>query len=119
MSGPPSSRGKHSSRGKPGSGGPLRSAPSRRREADGAPQAHTLRTLNRPRAVRVRVGEDGTPHSIDGAAVEAVRETWLLEDGWWTQQPLRRRYWETIVRGGRSVVVFHDLCSGRWFTQAG
>ncbi|MHB1469656.1 MAG: hypothetical protein ACYCU0_15460 [Solirubrobacteraceae bacterium] len=78
-----------------------------------------LRTLNRPRRARVRVGQDATPLAIDGARVELVRETWLLEDAWWTERPLRRRYWEAIVQGGRSVVVFHDLCTAHWFTQAG
>jgi hypothetical protein len=46
-----------------------------------------------------------------------VRESWLVEDRWWTDEPLRRRYWEVITRDGRSVVVYRDLEGGRWFTQ--
>ena len=94
-----------------------RSAP--RRDARGDEPVGALRTLNRPRRARVRVGEDANPLAIDGAKVELIRETWLLEDAWWTERPLRRRYWEAIAEGGRSVVVFHDLCSGHWFTQSG
>lgn len=79
--------------------------------------------LNRPRPVKVRAGNgesgrEGEPIEIAGVHVEAVRETWLLEDRWWTDRPLRRRYWEVVDARGRNVVVFHDLFTGRWFSQA-
>ena len=74
------------------------------------------RSLNAPRAVRVRWG-DGLPAEVDGEAVESMRESWLVEDRWWDTQPLRRRYWELIGRRGRNLVVFHDLSSGHWFVQ--
>jgi hypothetical protein len=41
----------------------------------------------------------------------------LVEDRWWTEQSLRRRYWELLCAGGRNLVVFHDLAGGGWFTQ--
>ncbi|MGH2904259.1 MAG: hypothetical protein ACRDK7_11870 [Solirubrobacteraceae bacterium] len=76
------------------------------------------RALNLPRPVRVRAGAEGTPGVVDGRAVESVRESWLVEDRWWTEQPLRRRYWELVDERGLNLVVFHDLRSGAWFTQA-
>ena len=75
------------------------------------------RRLSEPRPATVRSGAGGQPVAIDGRTVEAVRETWLLVDRWWTERPLRRRYWELIAGGGRNVVVFHDLQRGGWFTQ--
>ncbi len=77
------------------------------------------RALNLPRPVRVRAGAEGTPLTVGGRAIEAVRESWLVEDRWWTERPLRRRYWELVDARGRNLVVFHDLCAGGWFTQAG
>jgi hypothetical protein len=65
--------------------------------------------LNLPRPVRVRVGAAGAPARVDGQAIELVRESWLVEDRWWTAQPLRRRYWEVVSSSGRNMVVFHDL----------
>jgi hypothetical protein len=47
-----------------------------------------------------------------------VRESWLVEDRWWTAAPLRRRYWEVLVAGGRNTVVFRDLEEGAWYEQA-
>jgi CO dehydrogenase/acetyl-CoA synthase delta subunit len=77
------------------------------------------RALNRPRPVRVRADEAGVPLAVDGRAIEAVRESWLVEDRWWTPQPLRRRYWEVLSVHGGNTVVFHELSSGGWFTQMG
>ena len=74
------------------------------------------RALNVPRAVRVR-SQKGAPHSVNGEQVDSVRESWLIEDRWWTERPLRRRYWEVVSVRGRNLVVFHDLRSGGWFSQ--
>jgi CO dehydrogenase/acetyl-CoA synthase delta subunit len=65
----------------------------------------------------VRAAPDGRPEAIDGRTVEAVRESWLVEDRWWTPQPLRRRYWEVVTACGRDLVVFRDLVGGRWYAQ--
>lgn len=83
------------------------------------------RGLNLPRPARVRVGAEGAPREVNGQAIDSVRESWLVEDRWWTDRPLRRRYWELVGAQGRNLVVFHDLApaagrgvSGGWFTQA-
>jgi hypothetical protein len=89
------------------------------------------RAVNSPRPARVRTLDggatagarrqagwcDGMPARVDGEAIESLRESWLVEDRWWTAQPLRRRYWELVGERGRNVIVFHDLCSGRWYLQ--
>ena len=63
------------------------------------------------------MGERGRPLRIGPRSVEAVRESWLVEDRWWTDEPVRRRYWEVVTDDGRSVVVFRDLERGAWFEQ--
>jgi CO dehydrogenase/acetyl-CoA synthase delta subunit len=74
--------------------------------------------LSVPRRVSVTAREqDGQPQIVDGREVDAVRESWLIEDRWWTERPLRRRYWEVVTTCGRDEVVFHDLVSGRWWRQ--
>jgi CO dehydrogenase/acetyl-CoA synthase delta subunit len=78
------------------------------------------RVLNKPQPARVRLDParpEGMPAAVNGEAVESLRESWLVEDRWWTPEPLRRRYWELVGKQGRNMVVFHDLCSGRWFVQ--
>jgi len=89
----------------------------------------TARTVNPPRPARVHWNPPtqsdprtppgrGYPAEVDGEAIESLRESWLVEDRWWSPAPLRRRYWELAGRRGRNVVVFHDLCSNRWFSQS-
>jgi hypothetical protein len=75
------------------------------------------RRLASPRPVPVESGDGGRPTAVDGRVVEAVRESWLVEDRWWTHAPLRRRYWEVVTADGRDVVVFRDLMAGRWYAQ--
>jgi hypothetical protein len=75
------------------------------------------RQLALPRRARVRAGAAGRPLTVDDRPVDAVRESWLVEDRWWTDRPLRRRYWEVVTACGRDVVVFHDLVGGGWFEQ--
>lgn len=75
------------------------------------------RRLGMPRPVAVRAGTDGRPEVVSGRAVDAVRESWLIEDRWWTETPLRRRYWEVVTVDGRNQIVFRDVLSGRWWRQ--
>ena len=76
-----------------------------------------MKRLSEPRAVRVRAGEHGRPEAIGDRSVEAVRESWLVEDRWWTDEPLRRRYWEVVTTAGQCVIVFRELARGGWYRQ--
>ena len=67
--------------------------------------------VNRPWPVPVQAGADGTPRTVGRLAVRSVREEWLVEDGWWTREPLRRRYYELVLEDGSDVVVFREPTS--------
>jgi hypothetical protein len=71
---------------------------------------------NVPTPTQVRA-EHGEPVAVAGIRVQEVREFWIVEDRWWTEQPIHRHYWELITVAGRNVVVFHDKLSDRWFSQ--
>ncbi len=75
-----------------------------------------VRRLYAPRRVRVEVDADGRPQWVDGAAVDSVREEWVVEDRWWTPRPLRRHYFELVLANGRTTVVFRGA-RGRWYRQ--
>ena len=76
-----------------------------------------MKRLAKPKPAAVRSGGQGRPEAVDGRAVEAVRESWLVEDRWWTPSPVRRRYWEVVTTDGRDLVVFRDLVEGDWYRQ--
>jgi hypothetical protein len=69
-----------------------------------------------PREVAVTVSERGSPLTVGARAVAAVREQWLVEEGWWSSRELRRRYFELVLEDGSDLVVFRDG-RGHWFRQ--
>lgn len=77
------------------------------------------RHLYRPEPAQVRTDAHGRPLTVDGRAIDGVRESWLIEDRWWTPASLRRRYWELVTTRGELVVLFRDIDDGRWFRQRG
>jgi hypothetical protein len=78
-----------------------------------------LRRLYVPRRVVVETGERDVPRAVEGIAVEAVREEWVVEDRWWTSHPLGRHYFELALADGRNLVVFRSIVSRRWYRQRG
>jgi hypothetical protein len=58
------------------------------------------------------------PAVVAGERVEEVLEFWVVQNGWWTEHAVNRRYWEVVTVRGRRIVVFHDLETGGWCTQA-
>jgi hypothetical protein len=75
--------------------------------------------LARPRAIDIHIGDDGMPAAFGTKRVDSVLEDWLVEDRWWSDRPVRRRYMELVLENGRCVLVFRDLGNGRWYTQRG
>jgi hypothetical protein len=75
------------------------------------------RRLGAPKPAPVDADEHGVQVAVGPAEVDSVREEWVVEDRWWTGQPLRRRYFEVVLANGRNVVVYRDLVQGGWFTQ--
>ena len=79
----------------------------------------SVRRLAKPRGVCVRVDSSGSPARLQGQPVDAVLEEWVVEDRWWSERPVRRRYFELVLAGGRNAVVFKDLSGRGWFEQRG
>jgi hypothetical protein len=57
------------------------------------------------------------PDEVEHVPVAVVREEWRVVDRWWTERPVRRRYFDVVLESGRNVVVFRDEERGGWFGQ--
>jgi hypothetical protein len=77
-----------------------------------------IRRLYAPRRVRVEVDAEGLPLAVEGVAVAAVREEWVVEDRWWTPRRMWRHYFELALIDGTASVVFRDSHGG-WYRQRG
>jgi hypothetical protein len=75
-----------------------------------------LRRLYAPHRAVVAVDSEGVPRLVEGIAVAAVREEWVVEDRWWTLRRLWRHYFELALVDGRNVVVFRTG-NERWYRQ--
>ena len=84
----------------------------------GATRAARPARVNEPRPALVDAGFDGVPQQVDRQAVALVREEWRVVDRWWTEEPVHRRYFDTVLEDGRCSVVFYDEAGRSWFTQA-
>jgi hypothetical protein len=49
--------------------------------------------------------------------VAILREEWRVVERWWTDQPIRRRYFDVVLTTGENTVVFLDELGGRWYHQ--
>jgi hypothetical protein len=84
----------------------------------GSPGAvRTSRRLNDPQSALVEARFDGTPRLVNRLGVALVREEWRVVDRWWTEEPVHRRYFDTVLEDGRCAVVFYDEAGRCWFTQ--
>jgi hypothetical protein len=80
--------------------------------------SRAARRLNEPQSALVDAADD-RPVTVGRVAVAVVREEWRVVDRWWTDEPVRRRYFEVVLATGENVVVFRDEERGAWFTQRG
>jgi hypothetical protein len=76
------------------------------------------RALNAPRSALVETNAAGVPALINRQQVALVREEWRVVDRWWTDEPVYRRYFDCVLAGGQTLVVFHDAVRGGWFGQS-
>ena len=73
------------------------------------------RRLAEPQRVRVRADRRGRSEWVAGRSVDAIRESWLIEDRWWSPAPVRRRYWEVVTAKGELLILFRELQRGGWY----
>lgn len=79
-----------------------------------------LRALHRPSPIEVELanGVLAAVHLGRRVTVEETLEVWRIDDEWWRDQPIAREYQRVLLKDGRTVDVFRDLATGRWFRQA-
>jgi hypothetical protein len=78
--------------------------------------SRAARRLNEPRPADVEALR-GVPTAVGGVVVLSLREEWRVTDRWWTDEPVRRRYFDLVLKTGENVAVFYDEERERWFRQ--
>lgn len=84
--------------------------------------AGKLRALNVPTPLRVDVDARRRPVRVfldhKPRRVEAIRESWRIDDEWW-RRPVSRWYLSLVLEDGALITVYRDLTNGHWYLQGG
>jgi protein ImuB len=67
------------------------------------------------RPVSLKSLHDASP-SISGS-VRVASGPWSLEEGWWTDAPAERDYWDVELTDGALYRIFRERQSGDWFAD--
>lgn len=72
---------------------------------------------DRSRPARLRALDPETTLPIDGP-VRVASGPWTMEEGWWSEGPVAREYWDVeLIRGG-IYRIFLDEHDQRWYADA-
>ncbi|HEV7668107.1 MAG TPA: DNA polymerase Y family protein [Thermoanaerobaculia bacterium] len=84
------------------------------------PEAASNAAPARPIEVRPVVGgagEDAVRRLEIRGGVRVAAGPWALEEGWWTDDPADREYWDVELFGGSVYRLFRDRTTGDWFAD--
>jgi protein ImuB len=91
-------------------------------EADGGEVAEATRggdPADEPlprRLLQVRSTAGDSRLRIDGR-VRVAAGPWRMEEGWWSDEPVERDYWDVELIGGGLYRVYRDRRSGEWWAD--
>ncbi len=51
--------------------------------------------------------------------VTAINDLWQVDDEWWRERPISRRYYQITTQNDRRLTIFRDQLNGSWYWQKG
>ena len=71
----------------------------------------------RPVEVRAVAGESEAKRLKIEGGVRVASGPWGLEEGWWSDEPAERDYWDVELEGGGIYRLYRDRATGDWFAD--
>ena len=88
-----------------------------------AASSSPIRSLNLPAPIQVEEDAHQRPLAISlrhrRLGVASVDDLWEIDEEWWRENPVVRRYYQVTTEDGRPMTIFRDLVSGEWYRQGG
>ena len=79
------------------------------------PVSVTLPPARSSRPVRSRrLAQEGR-----SLAVTAINDLWQVDDEWWRERPISRRYYQITTQDERRLTIFRDQLNAQWYWQKG
>jgi hypothetical protein len=80
-----------------------------------------LRALNQPRIIAVEATRNDLPRAVAWRGgmqpVRRIHDTWRIDDEWWREHPVSRRYYRIELAGGHRITIYQDLVDKVWYAQ--
>lgn len=71
----------------------------------------------RPAELRSLVAEEAAKRPRLAGEVRVAAGPWRMEEGWWSETPAEREYWDVELADGGLYRVYRDLASERWYAD--
>ncbi len=52
-------------------------------------------------------------------SITAINDLWQVDDEWWRERPISRRYYQITTQDDRRLTIFRDQLNGSWYWQKG
>ena len=52
-------------------------------------------------------------------AVTAINDLWQVNDEWWRERSISRRYYQITTQNDRRLTIFRDQLNAQWYWQKG
>jgi hypothetical protein len=49
--------------------------------------------------------------------ISRVADIWEINEEWWREKPINRRYYRVVTEDERLITIFRDLVDGGWYRQ--
>jgi len=84
----------------------------------------------RPRSITLPPARSGRPARSRRLAQEgrsltrslmvaSIDDLWQVDDEWWRERPISRRYYRITTQDDRSLTIFRDQLNAQWYWQKG
>ena len=74
---------------------------------------------NRPAHSRRLVQQQPTTSKLAAQKITAINDLWQVNDEWWREHPISRRYYQITTQSDSRLTVFQDDQNGNWYWQKG
>ena len=71
------------------------------------------------RARSRRPAQEGRGPMPVSLAVTLINDLWQVDDEWWRERPISRRYYQITTQDDRRLTIFRDQLNAQWYWQKG
>jgi hypothetical protein len=84
------------------------------------PISVTLPPASSSRSTRsCRLAPEPQALALTRLTVTAINDLWQVDDEWWRERPISRRYYQITTQNDRRLTIFRDQLNAQWYWQKG